>query len=235
MFSSNKVLVKPLFDRTSCTYTYLVWDNETKDALIIDAVKENLDRDIRIINELNLNLNWALETHIHADHITSAGPLAKELNAKVAVSSAADLNRDDYKVLKNNEEISIGESLKLKTIFTPGHTSCSVCFLVDKFLFTGDTLFIRGCGRTDFQQGSSSDLFDSVRELLFTLPDETIVLPGHDYKGEIFSTIGEEKKFNPRLNMKLSKEDFIEIMDNLNLALPAKIKESVPGNLNLGF
>ncbi len=235
MFSHGQIAVKPLFDRTSCTYTYLVWDKESRDAILIDGVRENLERDLKIIKELGIKLRWVLETHVHADHITSAGPLAKELDAKIGLSSHADMENQNFTSLVDNDEVVVSPRLKFKTLFTPGHTDCSVCFLVDNYLFSGDTLFIRGCGRTDFQNGSSEKIFKSVRDILFLLPDDTYVFPGHNYVGEIFSTIGEEKSYNPRLKLSNSMSDFIEIMDNLDLALPAKIKESVPENRKLGF
>jgi len=235
MLNHETIAVKPLFDRESCTYTYLVWDKVSKDAILIDGVKENSDRDLRLIQEHSLNLKWTLETHVHADHITSCGPVAKKLDAKIGVSIHADIHSGECVKLEDESVTKVSPNMSFKVLFTPGHTSCSVCFVIDGHVFTGDTLFIRGCGRTDFQAGSSVDLYNSVRNKLFTLPDETIVFPGHDYKGEIFSTIGEEKEFNPRLKMSNSLEDFVTIMDNLNLALPAKIRESIPANQQLGF
>ncbi|WP_417334996.1 MBL fold metallo-hydrolase [Halobacteriovorax marinus] len=234
MIFSKKITVRPLFEKESSTYTYLIYDNETLDAIIIDPVKETLQRDVNLITELGLKLQWILETHIHADHITSAFDLHTKFGATIGLSNHAVVDCVQAKCLNDGEEVQVSNDLIFKFIETPGHTNCSACILIDNFLFSGDTLLIRGCGRTDFQQGSNESLFKSVREKLFTLGDETIVLPGHNYKGELFSTIGEEKNFNPRLKMDNSFEQFAEIMDNLKLAAPKKIDIALAGNKYCG-
>ena len=230
MLFSKNISVRPLFERESSTYTYIVYDNESLDGLLIDPVKETFDRDLKIIKELGLNIHWCLETHLHADHITSAYPLSVKLESKIGLSKHAQVDCDNTTKLEDGEVVEISKNLSFKFLETPGHTNCSSSFIVNNFLFSGDTLLIRGCGRTDFQEGSNESLFDSVREKLFSLPDETIVLPGHNYRGELMSTIGEEKKYNPRLKLTNSFSDFKEIMDNLNLSYPAKIDIALPAN-----
>lgn len=230
MVFSKTIGLKPLYEKETSTLTYLVFDKRTRAAAIIDPVKETFDRDCRIIDELDLNLEWVFETHVHADHITSADSLAQKYEARIGLSEIAKVENSKAVFLKDSEEIKLSENLNIKIILTPGHTDCSMCLLTDHFLFSGDTLFIRGCGRTDFQNGSNEQLFDNVRNKLFTLDDDTFVLPGHDYKGELFSTIGEEKLFNPRLKMTNSLEDFSKIMDGLNLAYPKKIDVSLVAN-----
>ncbi|MCB0419612.1 MAG: MBL fold metallo-hydrolase, partial [Bdellovibrionales bacterium] len=220
------MIFRQLFEPETSTYTYLLADEETREAVIIDSVIETAERDLTLIRELGLNLKYILETHIHADHITGAHLLRKETGAQTVVSSTAPVKCAD-KFLEDGEAVKFGK-YELKSIYTPGHTDTCVSFLVDDKLFTGDALLIRGTGRTDFQKGSPETLFKSIREKLFTLPDETYIYPGHDYKGRTVSTVAEEKKFNPRLNMSMSQEDFVEIMNNLNLPNPKKIDVAVP-------
>lgn len=234
MIFSKNIGVRPLFDRVSCTYTYLVYDRTTLDAVIIDPVRETFNRDVRVIQQMGLKLRWCLETHVHADHVTSASLLVEGFGVKVGLIEKAPVDCKEVEFFSDNQELKITEDLKIIFMHTPGHTLCSACFKIEDFLFTGDTLFVRGCGRTDFQQGSAKDLFESVHQKLYTLPDETLVLPGHDYKGEMLSTIGEEKKYNPRLELSKSLEDFEEIMNNLNLPYPAKIDEALPLNKRCG-
>ncbi len=234
MIFSKQVRVRPLFEKETSTYTYIVYDQSTLKALIIDPVKETFDRDSKLIKELKLDLDWVLETHLHADHITSAHQLATEFDSKIGVSSNISVDNSLVEYLEDNQVNKLSDNLSFKTIHTPGHTSCSICFTVNDLLFSGDTLFIRGCGRTDFQQGSNEDLFNNVRERLFSLSDETLVLPGHDYKGEMISTIGEEKLYNPRLKLENSLEEFSEIMNGLNLAYPKKIDVALPANRTCG-
>ncbi|OUR97255.1 Zn-dependent hydrolase [Halobacteriovorax marinus] len=234
MVFSNNIGVRPLFDRVSCTYTYLVYDRETLDAVIIDPVRETFSRDLRVINQMGLKLSWCLETHVHADHITSAALFVKEFGVKIALGEKADVECRNAVQFSDNQFLEVTKDLKIRVITTPGHTICSVCFHVEDFLFTGDTLFVRGCGRTDFQMGSPRDLYESVHRKLYILNDETRVLPGHDYNGEMFSTIGEEKKFNPRLQESKGLEEFTEIMNHLNLPYPEKIDQALPANLRCG-
>jgi sulfur dioxygenase len=226
------MIFRQLFDADSSTYTYLLACSQTKEACIIDPVLEKVDRDLKLIQELHLKLRFILETHIHADHITGAATLREATGAKVALSAAANVTCADQK-LQDGEILKVG-NLKIKVIATPGHTdSCTSYFCHDR-VFTGDALMIRGCGRTDFQEGSSEKLFESVRKKLFTLPPETLVFPAHDYKGVLASSIAEEMEFNPRLGISNTKEEFVSIMRDLKLEPPKKIAESVPANLKCG-
>jgi sulfur dioxygenase len=237
--SAQRLLFRQLFDRVSCTYTYLLADIVAKDALLIDPVLEQVDRDIALVNELGLKLKYVANTHCHADHVTGSGLIKTKLNTnsdtKVSsIISALSGAMADIKV-KENDIISCGEAVKLKVLATPGHTSGCVSYVdyENGMVFTGDALFIRGCGRTDFQSGSSSQLYDSIHNKLFSLPSHFKVFPAHDYKGQLMSTISEEKLFNPRLTK--TKEEFIEIMANLNLDLPKMIDIAVPKNMVCGL
>ena len=227
------LIFRQFFEHESSTYTYLLADSITRQALLIDSVKETMDRDLQFINELNLSLKYLVETHIHADHITSSGPLREKTNAKIVAGRATQLETADI-LLGDGESIQIG-SESLKAIATPGHTDGCTSYYLAPYIFTGDALMIRGCGRTDFQQGSSEILFQSVREKLFSLPEETLVCPGHDYKGRTQSSIKEEKEYNPRLKMENSLGEFQKIMSELKLAPPKKIDEAVPANLKSGL
>ncbi len=225
-------LIRPLFDPESSTWTYILTDKASGKAAIIDPVAEQAERDCKLIEELGVKLVYILETHVHADHVTGATKLKNMTGAEIVYGAANQIDGAD-KLLKDGEEIKLG-STTIKTLFTPGHTAGCVSYLAGETVFTGDALFIRGCGRTDFQGGSPETLFDSVREKLFTLPDATVVYPGHDYKGMLSSTIGEEKKYNPRLKMENSKRRFAEIMNGLKLADPKKMDVAVPANLKAG-
>ncbi|GIW22408.1 MAG: Zn-dependent hydrolase [Candidatus Sericytochromatia bacterium] len=226
------MLFRQLYDQETSTYTYLLADEDSKEAVIIDSVLEQVERDQKLIKELQLNLKYILETHVHADHITGATELKKSFpNAKTIVHSkggveCADIHSTD------GMEIKFGKYY-LKVLSTPGHTNGCVSYYTEGMVFTGDALLIRGCGRTDFQQGDPSKLYDSITQKIFTLPDNTLVYPGHDYKGFTCSSVWEEKKYNPRLANK-TKDEFILIMNNLNLPYPKKIQESVPANLKCG-
>jgi sulfur dioxygenase len=226
------MIFRQLIDIESSTLTYILADEISREALIIDPVLENYERDLALINDLELNLLYILETHIHADHITSARKLAIETQAKIAISSTSGHKKADL-LLEDEQIVSFGK-YNLLTIHTPGHTNGCCSFYCDEKLFTGDTLFIRGCGRTDFQSGDSATLYQSVTEKLYCYPDETAVYPGHDYKGRLSTSIGEEKKHNPRLKLSNNKEDFIKLMDDLKLDLPIKLKTAVPANLQGG-
>lgn len=224
--------VYQLFECETSTYTYLLTDPKTKEAVLIDPVIETLERDLKLIKELGVKLKYVLDTHIHADHITAAGEIRKRLGVQTAVSEDAQVDCVDIP-LSDGQKLKFG-SYEIEALSTPGHTDSCMSFYSEGMVFTGDALLIRGCGRTDFQQGSSDKLFDSVRGKLFTLPDETIVYPGHDYRGHTKSTIGEEKKYNQRLNLEISKDSFVQIMKDLKLANPKKIHEAVPANLGCG-
>jgi sulfur dioxygenase len=226
------MLFRQLFDCESSTYTYLLASEKTKEALLIDSVITNVQRDVKLINELGLELKYLAETHVHADHITGVSEIKKLVSeAKSIVHKDCGAPCVDIPVI-DGDEIIIGE-IKIKVIYVPGHTNSCVAYYVQNMVFTGDALLIRGCGRTDFQGGSPETLFISVTEKLFKLPEETLVYPAHDYKGLTSSTIWEEKRFNLRFANK-TKEEFINIMNNLNLPFPKMIKESLPANLKCG-
>lgn len=226
------VIFHQLFEAESSTYTYIIADKKTKEAAIIDPVIETVDRDLKLIDELGLKLIYVLDTHIHADHVTGAGEIRKRTKAKTAVSQHAGVSCVDIP-LEDGQELILGNK-KIRVIETPGHTNTCLSYFFEGMVFTGDALLIRGCGRTDFQQGSSEKLYDSVHGKLFKLPEDTVVYPGHDYRGHTSSTIGLERKFNSRLSDSKSKEDFKKIMAELNLANPKKIHEAVPANLACG-
>lgn len=229
---TNKLTVRQLFDTESSTYTYLVYDEKTLDAIIIDPVKEKVQRDLKLINELALRVHYILDTHAHADHVTGAGDLRDSLGAKTVIGKNAGVNCADVPI-SNGEKLLAG-SFEINVRSTPGHTSGCTCFVIEKNIFTGDALFIRGCGRTDFQGGSPHTLYNSIKTQIYSLPGDTRIYPGHDYNGQSFSTVAEEKKFNPRLNQNTTEEQFVEIMNNLKLAPPKKIHEALPANLKCG-
>ena len=221
-----------LFDPASSTYTYLLFDPGSREALMIDPVDEQLERDLAVLREHRLKLKWTLETHAHADHITSAGLLAEHAGACTAAPEGCGIGTAAVQ-LKHGDVVRFG-SEQLKALHTPGHTAGSMCYRWRDHVFTGDTLLINGCGRTDFQSGSASALYRSVTEILFALPDDTIVWPGHDYQGRSHSTIGAEKAGNARIAGKTLAE-FRAIMDQLNLPKPKRLEEAVPANLTSGL
>ncbi len=226
------MLFRQLFDRESCTYTYLIADYFTKQAVLVDPVIDQLERDLRLLQELGLNLQYCLETHIHADHVTATGRLRELTGCWGVVPKKAQANCAD-RYLDDGEIITLGE-VELEAIATPGHTDSHLAYLVNKtHLLTGDALFIRGCGRTDFQGGNPGVLYDSVKSKLFTLATDTLVYPGHDYRGRTVSTIGEEKQYNPRFQGK-DRTSFIHLMNNLDLPHPKKMMEAVPANQKCG-
>ncbi|GAB4547114.1 MAG: MBL fold metallo-hydrolase [Pleurocapsa sp.] len=222
------MLFRQLFDRDTWTYTYLIADPKTKEAVLVDSVLEQVERDRKLLKELGLNLKHCLETHIHADHITGTGRLREITGCEGIVPNNAQAACAD-RYIKDGEILMVGD-IEIKAIETHGHTDSHMAYLVNQtHLLTGDSLFIRGCGRTDFQSGDAGIMYDCVTQKLFTLPDETLVYPGHDYQGQTVSTIGEEKRFNPRFVDK-DRDSFINFMDNLNLPNPQKIMEAVPAN-----
>ena len=227
------MFVRQLFDRETSTYTYLIADEVSNEAAIIDPVKEQLDRDILLIEQLGFNLKYTLETHVHADHITSSGQMRDKFGSKVALHENSGAKCADM-LLKDGDELTLGDVV-IKAIHTPGHTNADLSFLVEDTIFTGDALLVRDCGRTDFQAGSSSTLYSSINDKIFSLDEKTTIYPGHDYYGFTASTVKEEKLFNNRLGNGKTEDEFVEIMANLDLALPRKIKESVPGNTNCGL
>lgn len=226
------MIFRQLYDLESSTFTYIVSDSETKEGIIIDSVKENLERDLKLIRELELKILYSLETHIHADHITGTKQISQATGAKTVAPATSEVPCADM-LISDGDLLKFGKH-ELRAIYTPGHTNTCMSYLVDKMLFSGDALFIRGTGRTDFQSGSSKTLYESITTKLYQLPDDTLVYPGHDYKGMMVSTIGEEKRYNPRINSATSEAEFIDTMSKLKLADPKKIHEAVPANLKCG-
>jgi sulfur dioxygenase len=220
-----------LFDAASSTYTYILMDEATRDALIIDPVDDQLERDLAILRQYGLKLLWTVETHAHADHITSAGQLAEHTGAQTVAPQGCGITTAAVQ-LAHGDALNFGNE-ELQALHTPGHTAGSMCFVWRNHVFTGDTLLINGCGRTDFQSGSAQELYQSVTTQLFTLPDATIVWPGHDYHGRTQSSIGAEKSGNSRLAGKTEAE-FVQIMHALDLPRPKRMDEAVPANLSSG-
>ena len=225
------MILKQVFDNKTSTYTYLIASAKGREAVIIDPVLENVDEYIQLLNELDLKLVKVIDTHIHADHVTGASKLKQVTNCTTLMGEHTPADAVEIKV-KDNELIKI-DSLKIKSLYTPGHTSDSYSFLLDNYLFSGDTLLINGTGRTDFQNGNSKDAYNSLFNNILKLPEETLVYPGHDYNGKFSSTIGNEKKFNPRLQVK-SVDEYVEIMSNLNLSKPEMMDSNVSKNIQLG-
>lgn len=228
------IIFRQLLDLRSSTYTYLLADPDKQEAVLIDPVFEQVRRDSALITELGLKLLYTLDTHVHADHITGAWSLKQRLGSKIVISSQS-MAKDADVMLKDGEHIPFGR-FYLEAIATPGHTnSCMTYVLNDQSMaFTGDALLIRGCGRTDFQQGSAGKLFHSVRGRIFNLPDNCLLYPAHDYKGLTCTSVSEEKKYNPRLGDNRSEEDFAGYMNNLGLAHPKQIDIAVPANMRCG-
>ena len=226
------MIFKQVFDKKSSTYTYIIASAKGREALIIDPVLENVEDYIKILNQLNLKLVKVIDTHIHADHVTGAGKLRDKTKCVTIMGEHTPTDAVEVKV-KDDEIIKL-DKLNFRAIYTPGHTSDSFCFLMDKYLFSGDTLLINGTGRTDFQNGSSKDAYNSIFNRLLKLPEDTLLYPAHDYKGETVSTIGNEKRSNPRLQVR-NVDEYIEIMNNLDLKKPEKIDYNVTSNLKLGI
>jgi len=222
---------KQLFDPASSTLTYLIADDSNHEAVLIDPVTEQVERDVRLLREHGLALKYTLETHVHADHVTAAHALKEATGAQTAV--CRDCNAQGYDRLLTGGDVILFGHEEILTIATPGHTPGSVSYLWRDRVFTGDTLLIGGCGRTDFQNGSAEALWTSITEKLFALDEQILVYPAHDYKGRRVSSIGEEKRFNARVAGK-TREQFLSVMNNLNLPMPARIHEAVPANLEGG-
>lgn len=222
------LIFRPLFEKQSSTYTYLLADVDSKEALIIDAVSETKQRDIGLIEELGLTLKYIVETHVHADHITSSCPLKQKFpQAKIVLGTGNSVACADI-LIKDGEVLKFGD-YQLRAIATPGHTSGCMSYVLDDKVFTGDALLIRSCGRCDFQGGSAEKLFDSISKL-FTLPDTTQVYPAHDYGGRTVSSIWEEKTFNEMIGGGVEKAEFVRRVNAMKLSLPAKIHVAVPAN-----
>ena len=225
------MIFKQVFDIKTSTYTYLIASAKGREAVIIDPVIENVNVYIQLLKELDLKLVKVIDTHIHADHVTGASKLKKATNCATLMGEHTPADSVEIKV-KDNEMINI-DDLNIRSIYTPGHTSESYSFLLDNYLFSGDALLINGTGRTDFQNGNSKDSYHSIFDKLLTLPEDTLLYPGHDYNGKTVSTIGKEKKFNPRLQVK-NVDEYIEIMSNLNLTKPDMMDSNVSRNIQLG-
>ena len=225
------MIFKQLFDQKSSTYTYLIASSKGREALIIDPVLENVKDYIILLKELDLRLVKVIDTHIHADHVTGASKLKDITKCSTIMGDHTPADAVEIKV-KDDEYIKL-ENLKIKAMYTPGHTSDSYSFLMNDHLFSGDTLLINGTGRTDFQNGNAKDAYNSIFNKLLKLPEETLLYPAHDYKGQKVSSIGKEKKQNPRLQVK-SVNEYIDIMNNLDLKKPAELESNVSRNINLG-
>ena len=226
------MIFKQVFDKKSSTYTYLIASSKGREALIIDPVIENVEEYIALLNELDLKLVKVIDTHIHADHVTGASKLKDETQCVTIMGNHTPADTVEIKI-KDEETIQL-DQLLIKALYTPGHTSDSFSFLMDNYLFSGDTLLINGTGRTDFQNGDAKESYNSIFNRLLKLPDETLLYPAHDYNGEKVSTIGKEKKMNPRLQVN-NVNEYIEIMSNLNLKKPNEIDFNIARNLKLGL
>jgi len=225
------MIFKQVFDKKSSTYTYLIASSKGREALIIDPVLDNVEDYLKLLTELDLKLVKVIDTHIHADHVTGASKLKDKTKCTTIMGENTPANSVEIKV--KDEEIIKLDHLKIRALYTPGHTSDSYSFLMDNYLFSGDTLLINGTGRTDFQNGSSKDAYDSIFNKLLKLPEETLLYPAHDYNGEKVSTIGKEKKQNPRLQVN-SVNEYVDIMNNLDLRKPEKIDFNIASNIKLG-
>ncbi len=230
------MIFRQLFDRSSCTYTYVIGCADTRSAVIIDPVAELVNRDLTILSELGLELKYILETHVHADHVTGAAALRQYTSAQNGLSKAACATCADL-AFEHGDRIEFGEHA-LTVRATPGHTSGCITYVLEvagqTFAFTGDAMMVRGCGRTDFQGGSAQTLYRSVRHQLFSLPPETRIYPGHDYRGHQSTTVAEEMKYNPRLNLRVLEDDFVRMMAELNLSDPKMMDVAVPANQACG-
>ena len=226
------MIFRQLFEPLSSTYTYLFGCEDTGQVILVDPVVPTMDRDLALIAELGMTLKMTVDTHVHADHITSALQLRDKTGCQIAFPAVDNLPCADIHV---EEGVPVGlGSIVLNPLFTPGHTDDHFAFLSDGRLLTGDCLLIDGCGRTDFQNGNAATLYQTITQKLFTLPQDTLVYPGHDYNGRHVSSIAQEKERNPRVGGGKSEADFVEIMNNLDLAYPKFIDYAVPGNLLCG-
>lgn len=231
------MIFKQLFETDSSTYTYLIADSDSRSAILIDPVRETVERDLQVLKDMNLKLSATLETHVHADHLTGARLLRERTGCQVAYPAMVQASCIDIGI-REGEVFKVG-NIALNPLFTPGHTDHHHAYLIDtpiaKMLFTGDALLIEACGRCDFQSGNAEALYNSIHNKIFSLPDETLVYPGHDYEGRFITTVAQEKARNPRLGGGKSKQAFIDIMDGLDLPYPRKIDFAVPGNEQCGL
>lgn len=226
------LIFRQLFDYETWTYTYLLADSASKEALLIDTVKEQVPRDLMLLQELGLQLKYVLDTHVHADHVTGAAQLRKATGAKTGVSKVAGVAVADL-ALEDGQELQYGK-YTIRVIATPGHTNTCLSFYSEGMVFTGDTLFVRDVGRTDFQEGSNEKMFESITKKLYALPPETLVYPAHDYKGHEVSTIREEMNFNTKVNAKSAFQEFKQKMEAMRLGPPKRLHIAVPANLKGG-
>ncbi|MGH0035411.1 MAG: MBL fold metallo-hydrolase [Myxococcota bacterium] len=228
------MIFRQLFDAESSTLSYLLADPDTRQALLIDCVFEQHLRDLALLRELELTLVCTLETHVHADHVTGAWLLRRELGSEIGVAAVSGAEGAD-RLLRHGDVVRAGD-LALEVRATPGHTDgCLTYVLADQSMaFTGDALLIRGAGRTDFQQGNPRTLYHSVREQIFSLPDDCLLYPAHDYSGRLVTTVGEERVHNPRLGDTVREQDFVGYMENLGLPHPRQMDAAVPANLQCG-
>jgi sulfur dioxygenase len=226
------MIFRQLFDSVSSTYTYLIASRKGGEALLIDPVFEKTDRYLRLLEELDLRLVKVIDTHVHADHVTAMGALRDHTNCVTVMGEQSPVDVVSMRV-SDGERVTI-EGINMTALYTPGHTDDSYCFQMDDRIFTGDTLLIRGTGRTDFQNGDAGAQYDSLFGRLLSLPEQTLIYPAHDYKGDMVSTIGEEKAYNPRLQVS-SKAAYIALMNNLNLPNPKMMDVAVPENIKMGI
>ncbi|MEO9278651.1 MBL fold metallo-hydrolase [Acinetobacter sp. WA-87] len=223
---------KQFFEQESSTYTYMLGCEETREAILIDPVASDIEIYAKELEKHQFTLIYTLDTHVHADHITAANLLRERFHCKSVLHRNSDVSCGDI-LITDGCTLKLGK-LSIEARYTPGHTNACTSYLVGNMVFTGDALLIDGCGRTDFQQGNAGTLYDSIHKQLFSLPDDTIVYPGHDYKGRLSSTIGNERLNNSRLGQNRSREDFIELMNNLNLPYPKQIDKALPANQACG-
>ena len=226
----DTMIFRQLFDASASTFTYLLADTDSREAVLIDPVLEQTNPYLGLLRELNLKLEYVLDTHIHADHITAAGALRNKTGCNTGISAKANIACADL-LLREGAIIHFGPHV-IRVLETPGHTRTCLSYVCDTMVFTGDALLIDGCGRTDFQDGDAGLLYDSITRKLFALPGETRVFPTHDYHGRTSTTIDDQKRSNPRLC--LNRDDFIRLMTEMSLPLPQRIRESVPANLACG-
>ncbi|MFW1772537.1 Zn-dependent hydrolase [Acinetobacter genomosp. 33YU] len=223
---------KQFFEQESSTYTYMLGCEETREAVLIDPVASDIEIYAKELEKHQFTLIYTLDTHVHADHITAANLLRERFHCKSVLHRNSDVSCGDI-LITDGCTLKLGK-LSIEARYTPGHTNACTSYLVENMVFTGDALLIDGCGRTDFQQGNAGTLYDSIHKQLFSLPDDTIVYPGHDYKGRLSSTIGNERLNNSRLGQNRSREDFIKLMNNLNLPYPKQIDKALPANQACG-
>lgn len=229
---ATEMLFRQLFDYETWTYTYLIAEPRSRQAVLVDTVKEKVERDLRLLQQLDLKLSYILDTHVHADHVTGAWDLKQKTGARSGINKTAGVSTADI-ALEDGSELMLG-SVKIRAIATPGHTNTCMSFYVHDRVLTGDALLIRDVGRTDFQQGSNELLYESVTQKLFSLPDQTLVYPGHDYNGFTKSSIAEEKAFNLKMGNGASFAEFVSRMQAMKLGLPKRIHIAVPANLTGG-